>query len=620
MYVHSVKLVNFKSFGDYDESEIILEPKITAIIGKNESGKSNIIEGLSKIRFINISSNAFAQENVNRSCSPNIVNEYVIILKPSLQDIEQGITEETKIIIQKETSCVTGALAQYYQAYVQPIILKVLELLESLGRNPFKLGDSELLNYNNHLTNLKIIDSLNLTKQYEGISYIQKRIQTFSAEAKAKFSNIMEELKQNWNNYITYFPSFFYRNPNKHLNAIYKLEEVEKELKSPTTNVNSLLYDFVKLLGVSETNFISATRSGNTPTQITSRKRIHKLVEEKINKAFQEFYQTEEISIDLDFNANAVSFSVQSNNGEALMLSERSNGLRWYLDTFIDAQANNISGRNIVYLLDEPGVYLHVKAQKELLGFFNRLAEQGNQIVYTTHSPYMLDMDNEGIHRIRATVKNPEGYTYVYKNAYDARIAPDCQKDTLAPIISALGMSLSDTFGPAKDKINIVTEGISDYIYFSMLSKIIGVDTQKYAIIPSVGATNCINVCSILHGWGCKYIAVFDYDKEGVEKGGEYLRREMLFELGKQYCYIADVSEKEISEGSYKASPIMIEDIITKTEINRFCLEKKVADNVGKSLKAKLMSNAVETGQYVLGEECIENFKKLFDRILFYME
>ena len=51
MYIHSVKLVNFKSIGDYPESEIILEPNVTAIIGKNESGKSNVLEGLSKINF-----------------------------------------------------------------------------------------------------------------------------------------------------------------------------------------------------------------------------------------------------------------------------------------------------------------------------------------------------------------------------------------------------------------------------------------------------------------------------------------------------------------------------------------------------------------------------------------
>ena len=54
LYIHSVKLINFKSIGDYPEAEVILEPGITAIIGKNESGKSNVLEGLSYIDFFSL--------------------------------------------------------------------------------------------------------------------------------------------------------------------------------------------------------------------------------------------------------------------------------------------------------------------------------------------------------------------------------------------------------------------------------------------------------------------------------------------------------------------------------------------------------------------------------------
>ena len=54
----------------------------------------------------------------------------------------------------------------------------------------------------------------------------------------------------------------------------------------------------------------------------------------------------------------------------------------------------------------------------------------------------MLDLETDGVHRIRAVVKNSEGFTYIYKTAYHSRIAPDSQQDTLAPIISAIGMNL----------------------------------------------------------------------------------------------------------------------------------------------------------------------------------
>ena len=98
-------------------------------------------------------------------------------------------------------------------------------------------------------------------------------------------------------------------------------------------------------------------------------------------------------------------------------------------------------------------------------------------------------------------VKDREGYSRIYKTAYDSRIAPESQQDTLAPIINAIGMSLNDTFGPANGKINIVTEGMSDYIFLCTMAKVLNIDADKYAIIPSVGASNCIHICSILHGW-----------------------------------------------------------------------------------------------------------------------
>lgn len=44
-------MVNFKSIGDID-NDIILEPRVTAVIGKNESGKSNVLEGLSYVSLI----------------------------------------------------------------------------------------------------------------------------------------------------------------------------------------------------------------------------------------------------------------------------------------------------------------------------------------------------------------------------------------------------------------------------------------------------------------------------------------------------------------------------------------------------------------------------------------
>lgn len=614
MYVHSVKLINFKSIGDYPESEIILEPRITTIIGKNESGKSNVLDGLSRINLISGFDSIFSTDLLNRNCPTGTQMKFFITLKPIPEEEALGVSGITEIMVSKGQYKATGGLLSYYIQNVAPSVDSVVELLDSIGTNPMKLKDQEVTNYRNHRSELLQKDYINTPRKAAAVLFMKNRKGNLPAENQDDFLKAMEKAEQEWKRLSSMLPVFFYRKSDKHLKTRYSLEDVEKELKKAPAS-DSLLVDFVKLIGISEDDFISAVRSGSSSTQVSLRRRINGNVEREINQKFHDFYQTESISLLLDFNTNSVTFSVQSSDGEALLLSERSNGLQWYLETFIDAKAHNISGQNVVYLLDEPGVSLHVNAQKELIHLFNHLAEKGNQIVYTTHSPYMLDLE-DGVHRIRAVTKTAEGYTNIYKTAYDSRIAPETQQDTLAPLISALGMNLNDTFGPSKDKLNIVTEGMSDYIYICMMAKALCLDVNKYSIIPSVGASNCVNICAILHGWGCRYMAVFDYDKAGVESGGEILHRDMLCELGKQYCYLKNVTEEDLENRTYSDDGCVIEDLITREEISRFCDSTSTSHSLGKPLTAKLIANAVDNGSFKLSQECIDNFKNLFDRIV----
>lgn len=617
MYVHSVKLINYKSIGNYPESEFIIENGVTAIIGKNESGKSNILDGLSQIDFIGNQTTAYSPEKVNRNSPDGNEICFEIILKPSDLDISKGITTDTKILLSKNQYQMTGGLFDHYYNTIKEDTDKLIVLLNSLGSNPFKLNTQDLTTYKSYITALTSNDHLNISGFLNALTFLNNKINAIPSEIKESYTTALKKVETNIKCFLLIVPHFFLRKANKHLKTTYKIDEVEKELKPTNTGSTSLLFDLVSLIGVSADEFINAVKSGGLPKQVSSRKKINRLINEKVNEPFKEFYKTENIYLELDFNSNIVSFSVQSDDGAALMLEERSNGLRWYLETFIDAKAHNFADRNVVYLFDEPGNSLHVNAQKELIKLFSHLASQGNQVVYTTHSPYMLEIDNGGITRIRAVVKDTDGYTRIYKTAYDSRISPDSQKDTLAPLISALGMNLNDTFGPANNKTNVVIEGISDYIYISMMVKVLDIQTDNYSIIPSVGATNCVNICSILHGWGCKYIAVFDYDKAGVETGGEYLRKNLFFELGTQYLYISDVKQEDINSKTYNSAThkCVIENLVTLDELNRFCSLTNTSNTLSKTLLAKIMSEKVLGGYYELGDECKDNFRQLFRRI-----
>ena len=575
---------------------------------------------MSYIDFFKPNQAAFIEGVINRNSASGTENVYEITLKPTSEDIKKGISSDTKATITKAKCEVTGGVAEYYKQNVSQYFEEFSNILDEIGSNPFQLSGQDLSTYRANKQELTDIEALNIYGKTSALAYFTARIGKISVERRDIFQEKIKTAREKWNEVLECFPRIFYRKTDKKLKNVYKIEDVEKEVKDANVAPNSLLYDFVKLLAISADDFVVAARSGIKPKQESLRKKINKLIEAKINKPFNDFYQTERITLEANFNAGNVSFVVQSEEGETLLLSERSNGLRWYIETFIDAQANNARESNIVYLLDEPGTSLHVNAQRELLKLFQDLSEKGNQVVYTTHSPYMLDLEENGVHRIRAVVKNKEGYSYVYKSVYDARIAPDSQKDTLAPIIKAIGMNLNDTFGPAKDKLNIVTEGMSDYIFLNTMAKLLEIDTKRYAILPAVGASNCVHICSILHGWGCKYIALFDYDEAGVQSGGEYMRKDMMLGYKRQYCYLFDVTQGDVDKKTYKQFKYMIEDVVTREEIDNYCDKTGTSKTIGKPLMAKLMSNSIEAGTYEIGETCKTNFKELFERIFSYFD
>ena len=152
MYIHSVKLVNYKSIGDYDEAEVILEPTVTAIVGKNESGKSNVLDGLSQIDFIGNKATAYAPEKLNRTASDGSQIRYIITIKPSSTDV---VLNDTTIILSRDNYELTGGFLEYYHNAVKGNVDTLNEIIESFGGNPFKLRDQELTSYKAHLLLIK---------------------------------------------------------------------------------------------------------------------------------------------------------------------------------------------------------------------------------------------------------------------------------------------------------------------------------------------------------------------------------------------------------------------------------------------------------------------------------
>lgn len=100
-----------------------------------------------------------------------------------------------------------------------------------------------------------------------------------------------------------------------------------------------------------------------------------------------------------------------SERPQEVELEERSTGLQWFLSFFL-VFLNESAGlhRRAILLLDEPGLSLHPLAQRDLSAFFDEIA-RNHQIVYTAHSPFLVDADR--LERARKVFVGEDGSTRV---------------------------------------------------------------------------------------------------------------------------------------------------------------------------------------------------------------
>lgn len=225
MYIHSVRLINYKSIGDYKESEIIIEPQITAIIGKNESGKSNVLEGLSCVNLLNYNDAAYTPAVVNRNCPTGTQNSFVVVLQPNTDDIAKGIVGETKIELAKSHYNLTGALVAYYVESSECACKSIAEYLDAIHSNPFQLQNQDLANYKTYRGELLATESINVPRRTAALNFIKSQIGRMSVEKRDEFSSKLNAVIEGWQEFIGLLPTIYYRKSDKHLNSVYKYED-----------------------------------------------------------------------------------------------------------------------------------------------------------------------------------------------------------------------------------------------------------------------------------------------------------------------------------------------------------------------------------------------------------
>ena len=196
--------------------------------------------------------------------------------------------------------------------------------------------------------------------------------------------------------------------------------------------------------------------------------------------------------------------------GVQIELEERSKGFQWFLSFYLLFLVESREGhRQAILLLDEPGLHLHPTAQQELIAFFERLSEE-NQLVYTTHSPFLID--GAHIHRVRPVTEDESGCSRISVETWPR------DRETIFPLQAAAGYAMLR--GLFRHRDNVLVEGMSDYCYLHALRvqclatgrPTLSEDTY---IIPCGGTKLVGHLASLFLGQEVRPLVLLDGDDAG---------------------------------------------------------------------------------------------------------
>ncbi|MBV8490457.1 MAG: AAA family ATPase [Candidatus Eremiobacteraeota bacterium] len=153
---------------------------------------------------------------------------------------------------------------------------------------------------------------------------------------------------------------------------------------------------------------------------------------------------------------------------EPVQLEARSHGLQWFLSFFLVFLVERAEQHsNAVLLLDEPGVTLHPLAQEDLFRFFASLAED-NQLIYTAHSPFLIDPDQ--LSSVRVVFVNARGETEI--SADLRKREPDRRRArAMFAVDAALGLSVSHPL--MRHARATIVERTSDQTYLTIAKTVL---------------------------------------------------------------------------------------------------------------------------------------------------
>ncbi len=376
----------------------------------------------------------------------------------------------------------------------------------------------------------------------------------FQELKKMKNDSFMSEMRQILSPNL---PKIFYTSHFDRMSGEISINQIQLDIQQNKVSASDKIFlDFLEYAGTSINELKGAVKYEDLKAKCEGASN------EITDEIFQFWSQNEALRVVIDigegkpedmppFNTGTiVKIRIENTNHRVTVpLSERSAGFVWFFSFLSQFKQLKKTTGNAIILLDEPGLTLHGKAQSDLLRYIEKRLLPEHQVIFTTHSPFMVPVERMADVRIVEDVIKHEGSKTVVLGTKVSSDVLSVEKETLFPLQGALGYEITQSLFIGKN--TLLVEGPSDILYLQAFSAALknrkreGLDS-RWIICPS-GGIDKISPFASLFGANNLNIAVLCDLALGDKGKLEKLRKSQILKAGQLYT-AADFTGKSESD------------------------------------------------------------------------
>lgn len=465
MKLTSVRIRNYKCIEDTGSFSVA---DVTALVGKNESGKTAVLTAIEKLNAVTPSRGKFSALDYPRR-----------LWRPS-----QSIPVDPPAIESKwdlNEAELTALTEEFGHGVVSDSAVTVSKSYDNVLRVSASLDETALIKHFLNTAALSEAERAGLGDATSSLESLKTALAAmtppgggYAALNAALTEHVPEGLNSVTASIEAYLPRIIYFSDYNKLGGQVALDAFLARKTAKDIIWSDLLFE--ALLKLAGTTPQEVHQMADFETLNASLRAVSNQITDEI---FQYWSQNQHLEVVLRFDYARPSDPAPFNAGYIFRtridnkrhkadtsFDDRSTGFVWFFSFLVwFGQLKARYGTGLLILLDEPGLTLHARAQADLLRYMNERLKPHHQVLYSTHSPFMIDPDNLLAARTVEDVVTRDGKILGTKVS-DKVLSTD--PDTISPLQRALDYEITQSLFIGR--YTLLVEGPSDLAYLKWFS------------------------------------------------------------------------------------------------------------------------------------------------------